>query len=266
MTRKTDHEPPLMRAFALLEHIAHAQGAVSLQALTAAAALPKPTVYRMLGALEEAGLVMREPEGRRVVAGPRLARLALDVLMNESARAPRHAILQRLDVSVHGNRLEISLKSNPVDWLFNLGDNKGVSVRVSVPVLDAADSNSGADVDVHGLVAETVRLSASSGAGLSADGIASKFVTLDSSSGANLTATGTCSKLIANASSGGGIAAAGLACSDVNADASSGAHAEVRATESINANASVGAGIVIHGRPAQVNVNSSVGGSVAFSD
>ena len=100
MTRKTDHEPPLMRAFALLEHIAHAQGAVSLQALTAAAALPKPTVYRMLGALEEAGLVMREPEGRRVVAGPRLARLALDVLMNESARAPRHAILQRLVAEV----------------------------------------------------------------------------------------------------------------------------------------------------------------------
>src|SRR6185503_1350711 len=100
MSRKLDHAPPLLRAFALLEHVAHAQGAVSLQALTAAAALPKPTVYRMLGMLEDAGLVMREPEGRRVVAGPRLARLALDVLMNESARAPRHAILQRLVAEV----------------------------------------------------------------------------------------------------------------------------------------------------------------------
>lgn len=183
-----------------------------------------------------------------------------------SADAPTDAILERLDVTVHGRRLEISLKSNAVDWLFNIGANKGVSVHVAVPVLSAADSNSGADVDVHGLQAETVRLTASSGAGLSADGIASRYVTLDSSSGANLTATGSCSKLIANASSGAGIAAAGLSCSDVNADASSGAHVEVRATGSVNANASVGAGIVIHGHPAQANANSSVGGSVSYAD
>jgi DNA-binding IclR family transcriptional regulator len=96
MAHKIDHEPPLLRAFALLEHVARARGAVSLQDLTQAAALPKPTVYRMLNVLEGAGLVMREPDGRRVVAGPRLARLALGVLMNEAARTPRHAILQRL--------------------------------------------------------------------------------------------------------------------------------------------------------------------------
>ncbi|MEP7063702.1 MAG: IclR family transcriptional regulator [Betaproteobacteria bacterium] len=96
MTRKIDRAPPLLRAFALLEHVAHAQGAVSLQEMTEAAALPKPTVYRMLNVLEQAGLVAREPDGRRVVAGPRLARLALDVLMNDLVRAPRHAILQRL--------------------------------------------------------------------------------------------------------------------------------------------------------------------------
>lgn len=96
MTRKIDRDPPLMRAFALLEHVAHAQGAVSLQEMTEAAALPKPTIYRMLNVLEQAGLIAREPDGRRVVAGPRLARLAFDVLMNESVRAPRHAILSRL--------------------------------------------------------------------------------------------------------------------------------------------------------------------------
>ena len=76
------------------------QRPVSLQALTEAAALPKPTVYRMLSVLEQAGLIAREPDDRRVVAGPRLARLALDVLMNDSVRAPRHAILQRLAAEV----------------------------------------------------------------------------------------------------------------------------------------------------------------------
>jgi len=100
MGHKVDREPPLLRAFALLEHVARASAAVSLQDLTEAVALPKPTVYRMLNVLEAAGLVMREPDGRRVVAGPRLERLALGVLMNESARAPRHAILQRLVAEV----------------------------------------------------------------------------------------------------------------------------------------------------------------------
>lgn len=100
MTRKIGRDPPLLRAFALLEQVAHAQVPVSLQEMTDAAQLPKPTVYRMLNTLEQAGLIAREPDGRRVIAGPRLARLALEVLMNESARAPRHAILQRLAAEV----------------------------------------------------------------------------------------------------------------------------------------------------------------------
>ncbi|MBS0319894.1 MAG: IclR family transcriptional regulator [Proteobacteria bacterium] len=100
MARKIDREPPLLRAMALIERVARADGAASLQALTQAAGLPKPTVYRMLTMLEEAGLVSREPDGRRVVAGPRLARLALDVLMNEAVRTPRHAILARLGAEV----------------------------------------------------------------------------------------------------------------------------------------------------------------------
>ena len=93
---KLDRTPPLLRAFALLEHVVRARGAVSLQEVTEAARLPKPTVYRMLGVLEDAGLIAREPEGRRVVAGPRLARFAHDVMLNEAVRAPRHAILKRL--------------------------------------------------------------------------------------------------------------------------------------------------------------------------
>ncbi len=100
MARKIDRDPPLLRAMALIERVARADGAASLQALTQAAGLPKPTVYRMLTMLEEAGLVSREPDGRRVVAGPRLARLALDVLMNETVRTPRHAILARLAAEV----------------------------------------------------------------------------------------------------------------------------------------------------------------------
>ena len=75
MAAKHDRVPPLLRAFGLLEHVASADGPVALQELAADAGLPKPTVYRMLAMLESAGLVTREPDGRRIAAGPRLMRL-----------------------------------------------------------------------------------------------------------------------------------------------------------------------------------------------
>jgi DNA-binding IclR family transcriptional regulator len=96
MATKRNRVPPLLRAFSLLEHVAHADGSTSLQEIAESAALPKPTVYRMLAVLEEAGLVAREPDGRRVAPGPRLNRFALDVMMSAAAHAPRHAVLKRL--------------------------------------------------------------------------------------------------------------------------------------------------------------------------
>ena len=96
MATKRDRVPPLLRAFGLLERVASAGEPVALQDLAADAGLPKPTVYRILAMLESAGLVSREPEGRRIAAGPRLMRFALDVQLSSAVRAPRHAILKRL--------------------------------------------------------------------------------------------------------------------------------------------------------------------------
>jgi IclR family acetate operon transcriptional repressor len=100
MAAKTDRISPLLRAFALLERIAAADAPISLGEATAGVTLPKPTVYRMLAMLEQAGLVAREPGGRRVGAGPRLTRLALDVLRHGSAQGPRRAILQQLVATI----------------------------------------------------------------------------------------------------------------------------------------------------------------------
>lgn len=96
MASKRDRVPPLLRAFDLLERVARADGPTALQSLAADSGLPKPTIYRMLAMLDEAGLVTREPDGRRIAAGPRLVRFALDVQLSEAVRAPRHAILKRL--------------------------------------------------------------------------------------------------------------------------------------------------------------------------
>lgn len=100
MATKRDRTPPLLRAVALLERVASADGALTLAEATEGTGLPKPTVYRLVGMLQDAGLLIRDSEGRRISPGPRLARLALDALLNASARAPRHAILTSLAQSV----------------------------------------------------------------------------------------------------------------------------------------------------------------------
>ena len=87
---------PALRLIGLLEHVSRADRAQTLTEIIAEIRQPKPTVYRMLQQLEQAGLLVKEPDGKRYAPGPRLSRLAEDVLLNAQVRASRHAILQRL--------------------------------------------------------------------------------------------------------------------------------------------------------------------------
>jgi len=183
-----------------------------------------------------------------------------------SAETATYAQLQKLDVRVDGGTLRITIKQNALDWLFNFGASRSVTVHVAAPALKSASSSAGSNVDVHHLAGQTLSLVASSGASLSADAVTGDFLTLDSSSGASLTASGTCGNLIANVSSGGNLEARALACVTANANASSGGHATVRASTTINADASSGGGIAIYGRPATSKVTSSIGGSVEYAD
>ena len=96
MPRKEDNVPATLRAVAVLEALVAAERPPSLADLTATLRLPKPTLYRMLGMLEGAGLVAREPGARRYAPGPRLAALGRGALLNGGLRAERHAILARL--------------------------------------------------------------------------------------------------------------------------------------------------------------------------
>ncbi len=89
-------ESAMLRAFGLLEHIVRAEAPLSLDQLTQQCGLPKPTVYRILGLLQQGGLLQREPSGKRYAVAPRLAAAALEVLMHSPQRARRHAILAQL--------------------------------------------------------------------------------------------------------------------------------------------------------------------------
>lgn len=87
----------VQRAIAVLEAVASAGDAVSLSAISGSVGLPKPTAYRLLRELAEAGWVRREPStAGGFSAGPRLEQLALAVMQNAGSRTVRHAILSRL--------------------------------------------------------------------------------------------------------------------------------------------------------------------------
>lgn len=89
-------ESAALRAFAVLERIAAAQKAPTLEDLTRAIGMPKPTVFRILRLLADGGLVQRELHEKRYIVGPRAAAFALDVQMQSPQRHQRRAILARL--------------------------------------------------------------------------------------------------------------------------------------------------------------------------
>lgn len=93
---KTEQPSATLRALAVMEIVAGAEGPLALTEIMAATGLPKPTAHRILVLLEDAGILVREPEGKRYGPGPRLSMLALDVMTGAAWRAPRRAILQSL--------------------------------------------------------------------------------------------------------------------------------------------------------------------------
>lgn len=89
-------DTPLLRAFALLELIAGADEALTLQQVTERTGLPKPSLHRMLQQLEGASLLQRTGDGRRYAAGTRLRRLAESALLNDVDQGARRAVLRDL--------------------------------------------------------------------------------------------------------------------------------------------------------------------------
>ena len=89
-------ESTTLRAFALLELIAGADEPPTLEELTRASGLPKPSVYRILQLLIRGELVEREVAAKRYLVGRRVGALSLAVQMHSPLRRERHAIMSRL--------------------------------------------------------------------------------------------------------------------------------------------------------------------------
>lgn len=96
MTQQTDSSSSTLRAFAVLEAVMNADRPISLTEIVEDVRLPKPTVFRILNTLAGAGLILREPSGKHYTVGHRLAQFGLNIMLNNSVRSARHAILQHL--------------------------------------------------------------------------------------------------------------------------------------------------------------------------
>lgn len=114
---ETGSDSPALRLFALLETVASSDHLFSLQELTQATGLPKPTLHRMLQQLEGAGLLQRESDGRHYSTGVRLRRLAESLLLNDSHHGARHAVLRHLVGEVGESCNITALSGNEVVYL-----------------------------------------------------------------------------------------------------------------------------------------------------
>ncbi len=86
----------ILRAFRILETLSRFDEPPQLAAIAQSVELPKPTVLRILGTLEYAGLVAREPDSKRYSFADRINSFAGQVLMSSPLRATRHAIMEEL--------------------------------------------------------------------------------------------------------------------------------------------------------------------------
>jgi len=143
----------------------------------------------------------------------------------------------KIIVEVHGDTLRISRKNT--GW-FSHGPE--YHVTVSAPNYTAIESSSGSRVDGSGLALKSLKVNVSSGA--------------------HVELTGGCSDLRVSISSGAHFDGEDLKCETASVDASSGAHAEAFATRSATGDASSGANVTFHGKPADFTKDTSSGGSV----
>lgn len=97
----TDHEPENgqiptnLRLLLVLEEVARVGVPVTPTLVNAALGLPKPTIHRLFATLEAEGFLQRELDGRSYTPGPRLRRLAVNVLSSLRVRTARLAVLTR---------------------------------------------------------------------------------------------------------------------------------------------------------------------------
>jgi IclR family acetate operon transcriptional repressor len=96
VTDEIEQTSAALRSMAILQVVVQADRPISLADIVEQMGMAKPTVFRLLSTLEKAGWVLREPHGKDYTASNRLARFGADIMLNNSVRVQRRAILARI--------------------------------------------------------------------------------------------------------------------------------------------------------------------------
>lgn len=113
------------RAFAIVRHVADQRKAVSAAEIAKALSLPLPTAHRLIGNLEDRGLLQKALGTKRYVVGNQLVTLSATVIGAAFRTARRHAVLRAVAEEI-GEQCEIGVvRDNVVAYVD--------SVRVSEP-------------------------------------------------------------------------------------------------------------------------------------
>jgi DNA-binding IclR family transcriptional regulator len=88
------------RSLAIIDLVLSASAPMSARMIGAGLDLPKATVHRLIGALEDKGLIAREPVSGGYAAGPALCEMAFKILSRSAAAADRHAVLAGLAAAI----------------------------------------------------------------------------------------------------------------------------------------------------------------------
>ncbi|MBR0951327.1 IclR family transcriptional regulator [Bradyrhizobium canariense] len=125
MTKRIEKDGPLDRAFAIVRHVADQRKAVSAAEIAKALVLPLPTAHRLIGNLEDRGLLQKALGTKRYVVGNQLVTLSASVIGAAFRTARRHAVLRAVAGEI-GEQCEIGVvRDNVVAYID--------SVRVSEP-------------------------------------------------------------------------------------------------------------------------------------
>jgi len=116
--------PTNLRLALVFEEIARAGVPLRPSQIGDALGLPKPTIHRLLATGEKEGFVQRDIDGRRFGPGPRLRKIATQVLSSERVRAERIMILKDLaeeigetcNISVSGRDGLVYLERVETHW------------------------------------------------------------------------------------------------------------------------------------------------------
>ncbi len=145
--------------------------------------------------------------------------------------------LDTLKVERDGSDLRISRKTS-----FVIGWTSDAHVVVTAPGFTSIKASAGADIEGDSLTLEAVEVEANAGA--------------------DIDLSGTCTALDADSNAGSDIDAGELVCATVTVTANAGGDAIVHATTGVDAKASTGSDVTVHGAPANVSQSASTGGDV----